>query len=335
MNKQLEHLQRNLKKLLLKKPMPTFEKPMLATLTNDYFSSADWIYERKLDGERCLVFKNKNRVHLKSRNDKNLDASYPEIIEATENLDVNQIILDGEIVAFEGNVTSFSKLQPRLGIIDSQKAKATGIKVYIYIFDILYLDGYDLTLLPLEKRKSILKRTISFDDPLRYTIHKNETGEQYYTQACHKGWEGIIAKKRTSPYIHSRSRYWLKFKCVKDQELVIAGFTEPEGGRIGFGALLLGYYENGKLKYAGKVGTGFSDDFLKHFGEQLKQIETKKNYFSSSLMKDKNVHFVKPKFVAQIGFENWTKDNKLRHPRFQGLRDDKNPKAVAKETPKK
>lgn len=335
MNKLLEKLPNDLKKKLKKKTMPSFEEPMLATLTKNYFSDKDWIFERKFDGERCFIYKNHEKVFLKSRNNKKLDASYPELIEAAKKFTVDQIILDGEVVTFAGKLTSFAGLQPRLGLKSPTKALATGVRIFIYVFDILYLDGYELLQLPLLTRKSILKKCVTFKGPIRYTVHKNTYGKEYFKKVCPLGWEGIMAKRSASPYVHVRSRDWLKFKCIQDQELVIGGYTAPQRSRVGFGSLLLGYYKDGKLIYAGKVGTGFSDSFLKKFSKELKKIETTKNYFSSKAVQGKDVHFVKPKYVAAIGFENWTKDNKLRQPRFQGLRYDKNAKDVVKEMPKK
>lgn len=334
MNALLQSMPQEIQKKFKKKPFPVFEKPMLATLTKDYFSDPQWIFERKLDGVRCFIYKNKDNVFLKSRNDKILDASYPELITAAKKMKVDQIILDGEVVAFDGEVTSFEKLQPRLGVTSAEKARATNVKIYIYVFDILYLDGYELLKVPLEHRKYILKNCIEFKDPIRYTIHKNTKGLEYFNQVCPKGWEGLLAKKRDSVYEHKRSKNWLKFKCVANQELVIGGYTEPQKSRIGFGSLLLGYYHNDELHYAGKVGTGFSDQFLDDFSKKLQKITIKKNPFSSKSMESKNVHFVKPIYVAEIGFEEWTKDNKLRQPRFQGMRYDKDPKDVVKETAK-
>ncbi len=334
MNKYLEKLSAVLKKKIKKKKMPAFEEPMLATLTKEYFNNKDWIFERKFDGIRCLIFKNKGKTVLKSRNNKRLDNSFPEIAAAAKKLKVDQIILDGEVVAFKGKVTSFEKLQSRSGVASKEKALATGTTIYIYIFDILYLDNYSLLDLPLEKRKSILKHCIKFKDPLRYTIHKNTQGKDFFKIACKKGWEGLIAKKRDSKYVHMRSRNWLKFKCVANQELVIGGYTEPQGARIGFGALLMGYYENGKFHYAGKVGTGFSDSFLKELSKKLKKITIKKNPFSSKEMEGKDVNFVKPHYVAEVGFEEWTRDNKLRQARFLGLRYDKSARKVVREKAK-
>lgn len=334
MNAYLKQLSDALQQKIKKKKIPLFEKPMLATLTKDYFDDKNWIFERKFDGERCLIIKDGNSVTLKSRNNKPLNDTYPELVEATKKLAVKSVILDGEVVAFEGKRTSFQKLQQRLGISNAQEAKKKNIKIYIYIFDLLYIDGYQITDLPLESRKAILKANIQFEDPLRYTIHKNEIGKEYFKQACHKHWEGLIAKKRNSKYVHIRSKNWLKFKCVANQELVIGGYTEPENSRHGFGALLLGYYKGTKLHYAGKVGTGFSDDFLKEFSKALEKITIQKNPFTSKNVERKDVHFVEPHYVAEIGFEEWTKDNKLRQARFLGLRTDKSAKDVVQEKAK-
>ncbi|MBN2267534.1 MAG: non-homologous end-joining DNA ligase [Candidatus Babeliaceae bacterium] len=335
MNPFLSKLSNTLQKKLNKKKMPSFEKPMLATLTKTYFSDARWIFERKFDGERCLIFKNHGKVSLKSRNNKSLNATYPEIMEAAKKLSIDQIILDGEVVVLENGATSFEKLQQRLGLKSAQEALETGVKVHIYVFDILYLDGYELIRLPLDIRKSILKKAVKFKDPIRYTEHIDKKGLQYFKMACQKGWEGLIAKKRTSAYVHVRSADWLKFKCVKGQEFVIGGYTEPEHSRTGFGSLLIGYYEEGEFQFAGKVGTGFSDTFLKKFSKKLQKFETKKNPFASKSIKGKGIHFVEPHFIASIGFEEWTKNNRLRQPRFQGLRYDlDDPTKILKETPK-
>lgn len=335
MNKLLATLPPALKKNIRKKRMPSFEQPMLATLTKNYFSDKNWIYEHKFDGIRCLLFKNKNRYTVKSRNNNILNNTYPELIDALKQLKVDQIILDGEIVTFGRKASSFEKLQQRIGVKNPSAALMKKIKIYIYIFDILYLDGYDLTELPLLERKRILKRAITFKPPLRYTVYKSTHGIPLFKHACKKGWEGVIAKHKESAYIHKRSQNWLKFKCVQEQELVIAGYTEPERSRIGFGALLVGYYKGNKLMYAGKVGTGYNDDFLTTFIKKLQRAEIKTNPFANKhAIKDKKAHFVSPKFVGEFGFEEWTKDNKLRHPRFLGMRYDKNPKKVVKETPK-
>lgn len=315
---------------LRKKKQPDWTSPMLAKLTHDHFSNPEWIYERKLDGERCLAFISSGKVILKSRNNKDIGVSYPEIVEALEKSGFSQGIVDGEIVAFEGNKTSFAKLQNRMHVKNEEEARGKE-KVYYYIFDVLHAGQYDLTRLPLNERKKVVKNIMRYQDPLRYLPHRREKGLEYYEQACSKGWEGIIAKNGRSRYVHSRSSQWLKFKCVHEQELVVGGFTEPQGSRIGLGALLLGYYQKDKLRYAGKVGTGFDDKTLSDLRKKLDKLETGENPFYRDEGAEKGVHWVKPRLVAQIGFTEWTGDNRLRHPRFLGLRRDKEPKKVKKE----
>lgn len=316
------------------KSMPKWTAPMLATLTDERFSSPDWIYERKLDGERCLVFRRKSRLHILSRNQQDINDTYPELVDALGRQPPVHFIADGEIVAFAGNTTSFSRLQGRIGIKNPDEARASGIKVYFYLFDLLYLDDCDITDLPLRTRKGLLRRQFEFSGPLRFTAHHNEKGEKLYAQACRKGWEGIIAKRAASTYVHSRSRDWLKFKCVNQQELVIGGYTDPGGSRIGFGALLLGYYEKDELRYAGKVGTGFDEQTLKELGNKLESITRNDCPFDEIPdAAGSKVHWVKPTLVVEIGFTEWTGDNRLRHPRFLGLRHDKPASKVVREEP--
>lgn len=314
--------------------MPRWTAPMLATLTDARFSSADWVYERKLDGERCLAFHREGRVQLLSRNRKDLGDTYPELIEAlTEHLP-GQSIVDGEIVAFDGKVTSFARLQQRIGITDPRAARDSGVKVYLYLFDLLHLEGYDLTGLPLRTRKALLRNCMRFADPLRFTAHRNQSGEAYYAQACDKGWEGIIAKRADSGYAHSRSRDWLKFKCVNRQELVVGGYTDPQGSRSGFGALLLGYYDGDALCYAGKVGTGFDEQMLDRLADKLRARRRKTCPFAQTPPQGGSpVHWVTPSLVAEIAFTEWTRRGRLRHPRFVGLRDDKPAHDVVREEP--
>lgn len=317
--------------LMKKTPMPTYIQAMLATLTEKRFSDKEWIYERKLDGVRCLAFKKGKKITLKSRNDNVINASYPEIVEAFKAVQAPDCIMDGELIAFEGNVTSFKKLQQRFGLKDEQAVRQTGFIAQYYVFDVLYCDGYDLTQLPLLVRKEILKKVMVFKKPLVYTEHIIEKGVPYYRQACKKGWEGVIAKYAQGAYVHKRSTQWLKFKCVNEQELVIGGYTDPRGARIGFGALLLGYYKNNKFQYAGKVGTGFDTKTLEALTAKLKKITTLKNPFATDDMVGPHTHFVRPVLVAQIGFFEWTQGNKLRHSHFMGLRTDKKARDVVQE----
>lgn len=320
------------KNLLHKRRMPVFEQPMLATLTKHYFSDKNWIYECKFDGVRCLLLKNKKKFILKSRNDKNVSLTYPELVQAAESFSMEQIVLDGEIVSFVNSISNFAKLQPRSGVQNPSPDLIKKVPVYLCVFDILYLDGYDLTDLPLLTRKKILKQVVSFKKPLRYVSHRSTNGLAYFKDACKKGWEGIIAKQKESRYEHKRSQQWLKFKCIQEQELIICGYTLPQGSRIGFGALLVGYFKNKKLYYAGKVGTGYNEAFLSTFIKKLQKIEIRENEFANpEALDDSQAHFVKPYFVGQFGFEEWTRDNKLRQGRFLGLRYDKDAKDVKQE----
>lgn len=223
----------------IKKVRQTQEySPMLATLTEQRFDSKEWLYERKLDGERCLLYIKKNDIQIVSRNKKKQDDFYPEIHQALTELSYH-MTLDCELVVFDGQVTSFAKLQNRMHVENPSDALIKKYPVYAYIFDILSLDNYDLTNLSLRERKKILKKCINFKNPLRFVPHRNETGKSYFKKACQKGWEGLIAKKADSPYQQTRSKLWLKFKCVNQQELVICGYSKPQGERIRFGALLV------------------------------------------------------------------------------------------------
>ena len=316
---------------LSKTAVPEWINPMLATLTKDYFDHQDWIYERKWDGERALVFKKNGKVSIYSRNHKKINDSYPELEKAFESAERENFIADGEICAFESNNSSFSKLQGRMQIKDRKRAALTSIPVFYYFIDLLYIDRYLITNLPLRERKKILKSSFEFNDPLRFTSHRNENGVAYFEEACDKGWEGLIAKDAGASYSEGRSKKWLKFKCINRQEFVIGGYTEPEGSRQGFGALLIGYHEKDQLKYAGKVGTGYNDQLLNSLARKMQKIEIGESPFESGAIKAKKVHWVKPKLIGEVEFTEWTRDGKLRHSSFIGLRDDKKPADVIKE----
>lgn len=311
---------------------PEWLSPMLATLTHQQFSDPGWIFEPKFDGERALAFRDGERVRIMSRNRKKLNDTYPELEKALADMAIQDFVVDGEVVTFKNSVSSFSRLQERMQISNREEAISSDIAVSFHVFDLVHLDGHRLEMLRLRRRKALLKKLFEFGRGVRYTPHRNEEGEEYHRHACRQGWEGIIAKRADSVYRHSRSTDWLKFKCSDGQELVIGGFTEPQGERVGFGALLVGYYQKGKLRYAGKVGTGYDDDFLTSFRQRLDKIERKTNPFEDDVLEDR-VRWVSPKFVGEFGFTEWTRDGKLRHPRFVGLRRDKKPKDVAREEP--
>lgn len=328
----LEKIPEELQRQLKKKKQPDWMSPMLAKLTHEVFSDKDWIYERKLDGERCLVFKNGNEVNIMSRNKKNLNNTYPEIVSALKKQNTGNFIADGEMVAFQGKHTSFSELQKRMHLKNKEEIKNNKTRVFFYFFDLMFFKALDLTQLPLVERKKILDKSFSFKDPLRFTVHRNKSGEKFYKEACKKHWEGLIAKKADSRYVHSRSPHWLKFKCENQQEFVIGGYTDPQGERKGFGALLLGYYENGKLQYAGKVGTGYTDKMLTDLHSKMSKIEVDEPEFEKNKdLPNKKVHWLKPQIVGEVAFTEWTKTHKLRHPRYLGLRRDKKAKEVVKE----
>jgi bifunctional non-homologous end joining protein LigD len=254
-----------------------------------------------------------------------MDGDYPELVEALAEERCRDFVVDGELVAFDSRgVTSFQRLQRR---------GRERVAVFLYLFDVLRLDGHDLRDVPLRRRKGELRRALSFPGRVRYTPHRNERGEEMYREACRKGLEGIIAKRADSPYSSTRSSDWRKLKCHAEQELVIGGYTAPQGSRTDFGALLVGYWEDGRLRYAGKVGTGFDHQLLRDLGRQLRELERDDPPFADVHPIPRGTHWVEPELVGQIGFTEWTRDGRLRHPRFLGLRDDKSAREVVRERP--
>jgi bifunctional non-homologous end joining protein LigD len=327
----LDVLPPEVKARLRERPQPEWVAPMLATLTDERFSREGWLFEPKWDGERCLAFRLGGDLRLFSRKRKRLDAKYPEITAAFQRRARESFIADGEIVTFDNGVTSFAKLQQRMQVEHPSPDLVRRVPVWLYLFDLLYLERYDTRQIALRYRKEVLRDTFDFSGSLWFTEHCEREGEAYYREACRKGWEGVIAKDGASVYVSRRTRSWLKFKCRQEQELVIGGYTDPQGQRIGFGALLIGYYRGGKLVYAGKVGTGFDEATLWRLGARLAQLETAGSPFAGDGLPRRRVHWVKPELVAQIGFTEWTRLGKLRQPRFLGLREDKRPEEVVRE----
>ena len=306
-------------------------QPMKAVLTDRAFSDPGWLFERKLDGERCGALRERGRVMLISRSGETLNNTYPELVDALRS-DGSDLLVDGEVVAFKGRQTSFEQLQRRMQIHDPERARRSGVAVYYYVFDLLELEGRDLRSLPLTERKAELRRAVDFRGPVRFTTHRNRDGEQAFREACERGWEGVIAKRAASRYLPTRSRDWLKLKCSRAQELVVGGWTAPKGSRKRLGALLVGYWEGGKLRYAGKVGTGFDEQTLEYLGDELERRERSSPPFDADDL-PRAAHWAEPELVAQIAFTEWTRDGKLRHPRYQGLRTDKPAREVVREEP--
>jgi len=306
---------------------------MLATLTDRRDFGDDWLLERKFDGERCVARKRGDDVRLESRTGKDLTGTYPEVGAALVTQQARELLLDGEVVAFQGDQTSFSRLQQRLGSSAPSPEQIAAHPVVYCVFDVLEVDGEVLTQLPLDERRARLTRAIRPSAALQLSEAWRDNAQRRFDEACQSGWEGLIAKRAGAPYVSGRSKDWLKLKCVWEQEFVIGGYTDPSGSRTDFGALLVGYHEDGRLRYAGKVGTGYNAARLRDLGAQLRSLESSTPPFVDAKPIPRGTHWTRPELVAQIGFAEWTNDGRLRQPRFVGLRDDKRPADVVRERP--
>jgi bifunctional non-homologous end joining protein LigD len=283
--------------------MPDWLEPMAATLTGDRFSGRDWLFERKFDGIRLLAYKAGAAVRLYSRN--RLPQHLPALSKAIADLPVAEIILDGE-VTWDGS--------------------------RYHVFDILWLNGRAVTGLPVEDRRALLQ-TLPLDGPMeRVELVALVGDEEPWERARREGWEGVIAKRRGSPYEHRRSKHWLKMKCEASQELVVGGFTDPQGARVGLGALLVGYYDGRDFVFAGKIGTGFDTTLLLDLRQRFDAIELPASPFTTGTGVPRlRVHWVRPQVVVQVAFTEWTVHGKLRHPRLLGVRLDKDARHVTRE----
>jgi len=281
--------------------MPDWLEPMAATLTEERFTGPDWVFQRKFDGIRLLAYKRGAGVELYSRN--RLPQHLPAVAAAIGSLPADEVILDGE-VAWDG----------RSGY---------------HVFDILWLNGRLVTTLPLEERQALLD-SLPFEAPLQRVGTLNDPAP--WERASREGWEGVIAKRRGSPYEHRRSKHWLKMKCEASQELVVGGFTDPRGARVGLGALLVGYYEDDDFVFAGKLGTGFDTRLLLDLRQRLNALEIPQSPFTKAIdLPRLRAHWVRPEIVVQVAFIEWTVHGKLRHPRLVGVRFDKDPRHVVRE----
>jgi bifunctional non-homologous end joining protein LigD len=281
---------------------PEWIEPMAATLTQERFTGPEWIFERKFDGIRLLAFKQGADVRLLSRN--RLPQNCPPVAGAIANLPLRDVILDGEVTWGKAGM------------------------VY-HVFDLLWLDGRDVMLLPLDERHALLD-TLALRSPLQRVARLADP--KPWERACSEGWEGVIAKRRDSPYEHRRSPHWLKMKCEASQELVVGGFTDPQGGRVGLGALLVGYFEQDDFVFAGKVGTGFDTKLLLDLRARLDTLEIAKPPFTKAVgLPRLRAHWVRPEIVVQVAFIEWTVHGKLRHSRLLGVRADKPAREVVRE----
>ena len=316
----------------IKRPMPEAIHPMMATPSDKPFDDPAWLFEIKWDGYRAAAFLEQGKVRLVSRNQNDLTGRFPELHDLPQLVNGKTAILDGEVVALdETGRSSFSLIQQRTGIgrHGRQGPTTPEIDVLYYVFDLLYLDGYDLRRVPLEQRKELLASIIHAGGPLRYSDHF-PGGISLFAAAKQQGLEGILAKRRASLYQERRSPDWLKIKITQTVDCVIGGYTDPEGAREHFGALVLGLYNQKKqLVHVGQAGTGFDQKKLQEISQLLEQRETKRNPFQGEVDAH-NVHWVKPELVAEIKFSEWTHETaeggfKLRAPVFMGLREDKDP----------
>jgi len=313
-------------------PRPDYV-PQLATLVDKPPSGGEWLHEIKYDGYRIGARVRKGRVSLFTRNGNDWTAAFPEVAGVVDKLRLDDGLIDGEVaVVLPDGRTSFQALQ------NTGAGANRGTLVY-FVFDLLRLNGQSLASLPLEERKAMLKKLVGGRSTgrIRFSEHIEGNGEAFFAEACRAGLEGIVSKRRDHPYRAGRHGGWVKTKCVQRQEFVIGGFTDPEGMRAGIGALLIGYYEGDRLVFCGKVGTGFTHKLALELRARVERIEQKTCPFTPppAGWLGRNAHWVKPELVCEVVFTEWTTDGKIRHPSFQGLRSDKDPKEIRREKPTK
>jgi bifunctional non-homologous end joining protein LigD len=314
-----------------KAPMPEFIPPQLATLVDKAPTGDEWLHELKFDGYRMLGFLNKGKVRFLSRNGKDWTEKFPNVAAALKNFPATTAILDGEIVIQDkAGRSSFQALQ--------QSMKSSSSPFVFQIFDLIYVDGFNLTRMPLRERKALLEGLLTAGKEtaiLRFSEHIEGNGPKFFKQACQYGIEGIVSKLADSFYESTRNKNWLKTKCIKRQEFVVAGYTPSKKAFPGFGSLILGVYDKGKLVYSGRVGTGFSIKQRLEIQKRLDRISQPSMPFAVR-PKDpglRDAHWAKPQLVAEVEFTEWTADGSIRHPSFQGLREDKKPREIVREEP--
>jgi bifunctional non-homologous end joining protein LigD len=307
-----------------KSDMPTNISVALAQLSEEVFANPEWLFEIKWDGERALAFIQDGEVEFRSRSGRHITPEYPELKSVVKQLNARKAIVDGEIVALDSEGRSdFTRIQPRFGVSNPPVSLQQKNPVTYYLFDLLYCDGFDLRNSPLEKRKELLQELLRPSDKIRYSDHVAENGTELFEIAKERRLEGIIAKRRDSPYIGKRTSSWLKFKIVHDLDVVIGGWTEPRRSRDHFGALLMGMYFGKALKYIGSVGTGFDHAMLERTRKSLDSLAVAESPFDRTPLLREIAHWVKPELVARVKYGQWTKDKKLRQPVFLGFQEDR------------
>ncbi|MEK7572129.1 MAG: DNA ligase D [Patescibacteria group bacterium] len=308
-----------------KTAMPHEITPMLAQLAKAPFDNDEWVFELKWDGYRAIAEIQKGKIKLYSRNQQDFTQRYTDVVDALQTIK-HDVVLDGEVVAVDSHGT------PKFQLLQEYTKQPKDITLIYYIFDVLYLDGYDLREYPLLERKKLLKKLLPTRAHLSYSDHIDTHGRKLFTLAKKKQIEGIMAKKKDSTYSSIRSSNWLKIKHLQMQEAIICGFTQPQGSRKEFGALILGIYENGELRYVGHTGGGFDEQQLSEVIALLKPLITDKSPFIHTPKTNTSATWVKPKKVVQVKFSDWTRDGVMRQPVFLGLREDKKPEEVTMET---
>ena len=308
--------------------MPVVIHPMLATLVDKPFSNSEWIYEPKWDGFRAVCFAQNGSARFVSRNQLDMTHQYPELVNVGKQLDAKEAILDGEIVALDRDgMPRFQLLQPRVGRkkksdIEALLGKA---KIVYFAFDLLYVDGRDLTSCSVVERKAALERILRPASFIKFSEHIVGEGKAFFEQIEKFRLEGMMAKRAASHYVQRRSSDWLKVKTVQRSEVVVAGYTQPRGSRSHFGALVVGLYRDKELQYVAHVGGGFNQRTLTGIHKLMQPLLTKQSPFIDPPKTNEPVQWLKPKLVAEIKFSEWTADGHLRHPVFIGLREDKRP----------
>lgn len=308
--------------------MPTVIHPMLATLVDEPFSNPEWIFETKWDGFRAVCFVQNGSARFVSRNQLDMTHQYSELVDVGKQIDAKEAILDGEVVALDRDgMPRFQLLQPRVGRKKKRDLEALlgKAKIVYFAFDLLYLDGYDLTSCSVVERKSALEGILRPASFIKSSEHIVGEGEAFFEQIEKFRLEGMMAKRAASHYVQRRSSDWLKVKTVERSEVVVAGYTQPRGSRSHFGALVVGLYRDKELHYVAHVGGGFTQRTLAGIHQLMQPLRTKQSPFLDPPKTNEPVQWLKPKLVAEIKFSEWTADGHLRHPVFIGLREDKRP----------